>query len=448
MENQRNGEAPAVYDLPAYANEIKPFEASAAELCLALLSFIAAFLYSCYLLSFSFPDRGGYLAALSLILVFITEFLNRKSAPSKESIMLLACFLVCAAALSLNCIYERAPLFVYPYQHDRIWTPGQQFLFIHIFFVWYVMSRSGKLLDKVTDHLLPADVLDGAVIIPFGNIFLRIRTLIWGVKGLLNSKKSERKFPWMSVAAVIVSGILLVSAISLLMDADESFARIFQNIGDFFRFEPDELLCMELVLSIPVGAWLWGLMGGCFRYPEERLAERKSLILSFLETIKKVSGGVWTGIIAVFSVIYLVFFVIQGNYLFGAFFGRLPEGFIVSEYARRGFFELCKVMALNFLLLWMTTRTADKKTRDSKLFKGSCLLLLSESVLFSVISISKLALYISYFGITPLRLQSSWFAAVLLTGCLMWIYSLLTGKKVFRYWIYFGAVSLAVMAAL
>ena len=128
--------------------------------------------------------------------------------------------------------------------------------------------------------------------------------------------------------------------------------------------------------------------------------------------------------------------------------GRLPEGFIVSEYARRGFFELCKVMALNFLLLWMATRSADEETRGSKGFRIACIALLLESMLFSAVSISKLCLYISSFGFTPLRLQSSWLAAVLLMGCAAWMYSLLTGKKVFKYWMYFGAVTLTALAVI
>ena len=205
---------------------------------------------------------------------------------------------------------------------------------------------------------------------------------------------------------------------------------------------------MQLVFSIPVGAWLWGLMGGSCRYKDETLISRRSGIYAVLRDIKKVSAKVWTFVIALFSVVYILYFAIQGTYLFSAFIGKLPEGFIVSEYARRGFFELCKVMALNFLLLWLATRSADDQTRESKGFKTACLVLLGESMLFSLVSISKLVLYISSFGITPLRIQSSWLAAVLLMGCAAWMYSLLTGKKVFKYWMYFGALTLTALAVI
>ena len=66
-------------------------------------------------------------------------------------------------------------------------------------------------------------------------------------------------------------------------------------------------------------------------------------------------------------------------------------------------------------------------------------------MLFAVIAFSKLLLYISCFGFTPLRLQSSWLVCVLFIGCVCAVYSLLSGKKSFRVWMMFGAVTLALL---
>ena len=75
-----------------------------------------------------------------------------------------------------------------------------------------------------------------------------------------------------------------------------------------------------------------------------------------------------------------------------------------------------------------------------------CTLLLIAGALFAVISISKLCLYISCFGFTPLRLQSFWFALLMLCGCVCAVYSLWTGKKSFRFWMMFGAVTLSLLS--
>ena len=66
-------------------------------------------------------------------------------------------------------------------------------------------------------------------------------------------------------------------------------------------------------------------------------------------------------------------------------------------------------------------------------------------VLLAVVALSKLALYISCFGFTPLRLQSSWLVCVLLFACVCALYSLWTGKKSMRAWMIFGAVTLSLL---
>ncbi len=53
----------------------------------------------------------------------------------------------------------------------------------------------------------------------------------------------------------------------------------------------------------------------------------------------------------VLCAVYLLFISMQAKYLFGAFWGALPEGFSYSEYARQGFFELCRVAAINIVIL-------------------------------------------------------------------------------------------------
>ena len=55
------------------------------------------------------------------------------------------------------------------------------------------------------------------------------------------------------------------------------------------------------------------------------------------------------------------------------------------------------------------------------------------------------ALYISIYGFTPLRLQSSWLVCVLFAGCVLWILNLFTGKRVFRLWMYFSGITLTLL---
>ncbi len=161
--------------------------------------------------------------------------------------------------------------------------------------------------------------------------------------------------------------------------------------------------------------------------------------------MRKVPALVLTVILGAFAILYLLFFVIQGSYLFGAFTRTLPEGFTVSQYARQGFFELCKIMVLNFVLIWLVVRSGIEDIRNNRTTMIMCSMLLAESLLFSVTAFSKLILYISCFGFTPLRLQSTWLICVLFVGTALTIYSLWTRKRSFRIWIYISGISLALL---
>ena len=102
-------------------------------------------------------------------------------------------------------------------------------------------------------------------------------------------------------------------------------------------------------------------------------------------------------------------------------------------------------MAVNFVLLWLVSRMSAKSPRENTPAKWFCAALLIESLLFAAVAFSKLVLYISCFGFTPLRLQSSWLVCVLFAGCVCAMYTLFSGKKSFRAWMIFGAVTLSLL---
>ena len=181
------------------------------------------------------------------------------------------------------------------------------------------------------------------------------------------------------------------------------------------------------------------------RLSPQRITERRGFLESLLGQLRIVPARVWSMCLAVFIAVYAVFFVMQGGYIFGAFSRTLPEGMTVAQYARQGFFELCRVMALNFVLLWLVTRMSAQPVRERRLSLALCLALLAESILFAVVALSKLALYIDCFGFTPLRLESTWLASVLLAGCVAAAYSLITGRRSCRAWMIFGAVTLSAL---
>jgi len=408
-----------------------PFVSSAREKLCAALMYPAAYFYVL------FCDCGSrwYLPVTAVLLAGITELLHRDRKPAPESFVWLGC-LACTVAGS--CL-----------QRNGVWETGEQNLFVHIFFVWWVLSRSGALLEGKSGHFLPMDALNGFIILPFGSFFLRIRTVADAVRQFLAPKEKAAKARWLwaAGAAAVCLGLFLGAA-RLLLAADAGFQALLAPLEALFHFDWDCDVWLRLGLSLPVGAWLYGLIGGAYRKPRAFYDRQRDRLEDALCRLQKVPAGFWTAVIGGFSLLYLAFFVVQGRYLFGAFTRTLPEGFIVSEYARQGFFELCKVMAVNFALLWVVTRMASPEAAGKRSFKTCCALLLAESMVFAVIALSKLGLYISCFGLTQLRLQSTWLVCVLFAGCALWMYHLLTGRPAMRKWMIFGAVTLSVLCLL
>ncbi len=407
-----------------------PVMPAKSEWITALLAYVIGYFYI-----YTMTDPEIRLKTVLLLGVFIVgcgEWLLRDRKRAPESWVWLGC-------LAVSCV-SRA------FRISAVWTADQLYLFAHIFAVWWVLSRSGLLLDGVSGHFLPLDALRGFVTLPFGNFFLRIRTLAQCIRCRVTSgKKKDRTASLWTLGAAVICAILFAAAIKLLRAADSGFGSWLGRIRlDFLPELPQDFL-FNFFLGLPVGAYLFGLLAGSRRYPQEKLMQEKHRAFLFLQKLHRVPAGFWTFVILLFSVVYIAFIGLQGSYLFGAYSRTLPEGFTVARYAREGFFELCKVMAVNFALLWLVTRLVSEGDRMKATFKAACLLLLAESMLFAVIAMSKLGLYISCFGFTPLRLQSSWLVFVLFSGAVLWCVSLCSGKKTFRLWMYIGAVSLSLL---
>lgn len=408
--------------LPAAAPK-PPFTATYTEFWAALAMYALAWIW------FSI-DEPAWLPVFVAGFVALTELLHRQTARARESWFWLGCVLVLTAAVSL--------------QRCNAWDGiGLPLLYLHIFAVWWVLSRSGRLIEGESGRLLPLDALHGFIVFPFKHFFLRIRCIACKLRRRDGEERPVNfdAIVW-SLIAVVFAALLFAKAVQLLTTADKGFGTLLE---DFTGWLSIEFNWTKLILSLPVGACAFGLIAGSGREDPEALRKKGERFDAWLGTLRQVPPLLFAVLTAIFALLYLAFFVLQGRYLFGAFTRTLPEGFIVSEYARQGFFELCKVMAVNFVLLWLAARLAMQPLRERKLLRACAAVLLAESLLFAVVAASKLGLYIDCFGFTPLRLQSFWLVTVLAAGCVCSLITLFTGKKSFRAWMFFGAATLCLL---
>lgn len=417
----QNIEVPQLYE--------KPFEPSGIEKIAMLISYPIAFLYTYVLLpSYYDESRPVITAVFTVLFCASAELFFHKQKTTGESFIWLGSIAVILVSMLSG--------------RNQVWGNGFAIFFIHCYAVYWILSRSGRLMENGSGPYVPLDMLNGYFVFPFKHFFLRIKvlwiTITSGIKKREN--RESRISAWIAVAVGLV---LFYSAGSLLASADETFNRIIGKLLKYFNFDKFSEIIIRFIVSLPVGAYLYGLIIGTGREDTSSLRKKKDRILQKADGLKKVPVKVWSAILAGFCIMYLVFFFIQGSYIFGAFTRTLPEEFTVAQYARQGFFELCKIMTLNFLLLWIVIKSSNEDIRKNNLAMVMCSIILFESILFSVTAFSKLILYISCFGFTPLRIQSSWLVFVLFCGSVLAVYSLWTRKRSFKIWIFISGISLA-----
>ncbi len=428
-------------EISAPQNQILPaFVPTIPERIAAFALYVPAYFYvrNLWTLFEAPPRQRLWLLLFFACFVALGEWLHAGTKRAGESWVWLGCAAVCLASLLLG--RGSAWNELSPYWGDlTVW-------FLHLFAVWWLLSRSGRLSEGQSGHLLPLDALNAFILIPFRRFFLRIRTVFYTLTHLRGGKMPKASALGWSALALCAAAGLFAMATGLLMDADSGFAALLERATAFFRFPEDEFFALRFTCSLPVGAYLFGLLAGSARTEPERLRTRAGAVCSALERLRRVPSGVWCALVGAFCLLYAVFFAVQFRYLFGAFTRTLPEGFIVSQYAREGFFELCKVMAVNLLLFWLVTRSSREPLRGKPLLCGLTLALLAESILFAVTAASKLLLYIDCFGFTPKRLASSWLVCVLACACVCAGVSTLQPRKTFRFWMVFSAVTASLLS--
>ena len=429
--------APGVFSAPVLKENSAPFEASGHEVAGAFLTYVAVYVFFRLCQGGPLvdpPERtlGLVMGWLGLFWMALVALVNRGRPRAWESWVWLGCYGLALSGLVLWRV--------------QVWDEGQHVLFLFIFGMWWAASWGGALLEGGSGRLLPMDALNAFILIPFGHFFLRARAAWFGLSRLWRGRErpNAKAIAW-TMGAALLAGGLFAAAGALLGAADEGFSALLGRIGAFFDGRLSAKPLEALALSLPVGAYLYGAAAGAGRMDRRRLRNEAEGVDGLWARLRQVPPLAWTALIGAFALMYALFFAVQGRYLFGAFTRTLPEGFIVSEYARRGFFELCGVMAVNFAVLWLALRMSAAPVRAHRGLRAACLALVGESALLAVVALSKLFLYIDCFGFTPLRLQSSWLACTLLAGCVCAAVSIATGRRTARVWMIFGAATLSAL---
>lgn len=219
---------------------------------------------------------------------------------------------------------------------------------------------------------------------------------------LFAGKGRKKKGLGKALLGVVLALPVLVIVVPLLISSDAAFSGMAEALADNLGSAAKRIIVGLLLAPF--------LVSFCFAL---RKTEHQQTPDS---NFRGVESTIVVSFLSVLSVCYLAYLFSQMAYFFSAFQGFLPQGytFSVSEYARRGFFEMTVIAALNFAIVFGALLLSRKQ--NGKLSMPVRLLSLFISLFTLIIiatALSKMGLYIGSFGMTVLRITTSAFMVFL-----------------------------------
>jgi len=283
--------------------------------------------------------------------------------------------------------------------------------------LYWIMSATGLLIMGKTSNFFVLDGYNALLVIPFGNFGSQYKSL-----ALLGANKPLRERHLFSIVLGLVLALIVAAMVfPMLMQADSGgFTKIVDRIMAGFRgigIEFWEVL-WHAILAIPIAAYIFGLVAGSAhkRGTDKFNMENTAQMVSAWRVLPLLTVYILLGFLCV---LYIIFIGSQVPYFFSAFNGQLPEGWLVySEYARRGFFELCSIAAINLIVLTVCNVMSQKPSRDNMALKVFNSLLALITLVLIAAAFSKMALYIETYGLTMRRLLPCVFMLFMAVICI------------------------------
>jgi hypothetical protein len=273
---------------------------------------------------------------------------------------------------------------------------------LNLGFLFFLATLQFMTMFGVRDHVKLSkgvlfDFVGGFVGRPLMNMDKLFVVVAKGSK----DEKGKRLFVRILIGVIICIPLLAV-ILSLLASADFAFESVLKKIADSIGDKVWEYFgkfMLGFVIAIPLfGAFF------AFRY------NRKNGAVTIPNIVGNLDQTIVYTVMTVVVAVYLFFLFVQFNYMFFAFSGKLPGGFNYAEYARRGFFELVAIALINLgLLAIFYLFTARKQGKLTKVLKTYLLTLSVVTLIIIVSAVSKMVMYMQIYGLTQLRVYTSWF---------------------------------------
>lgn len=302
------------------------------------------------------------------------------------------------------------------------------FLFVSLMAVYWICVFSRKRIclqqsnqkDNISS-LLIWDLLNQLFLVAFMHFGSGFESL----RSLFGKKKNNKIFVQVLIGILICIPISFV-VIQLLCSADI----IFQNLLNLLFeqiFSNIYISIFKFFLAIPIWCYIFGLFYGNFRnHTFDGISNHQ--IETIRTGMRKMPKATAYTILTMLNFIYILFFVSQSAYLFSGFSNLLPSGFTYAQYAREGFFQLCAIAFINFIITWLCFIIIEKNEKNPKTLTIEIMLLSFFTLLLIATALSKMVMYINFYGFTRLRIYTAWFMILLFI-----LFLLIMSKSIFKF---------------
>lgn len=232
------------------------------------------------------------------------------------------------------------------------------------------------------------------------------------VRGLDDARKNAGtagKKGGAAMLGIVIAVPVLAVMLPLLMRADAAFEAMVDLLPETDWTEP----FLSLVTGLFAG---WVVFArGLGLHNREKPAPGKGMSRHFSPiTVNILLGAV--------SVMYAAYLFSQLAYFSGGLSGILPEGYTLAEYARRGFFEMAWLSAINLCLVLFCSGLVEQREKLPAVTRALCLFLGAVTLFLICTASAKMLLYIRSYGLTRLRVLTQtvmvWLAVTTVLVCI------------------------------
>ena len=224
------------------------------------------------------------------------------------------------------------------------------------------------------------------LVLSFGSIGTALRGLNTARKQASGTGKKQ----WAVFAGLAAAIPLLAIVIPLLMRSDAAFEGFMALLPDFNFAEA----FLSLAVGLPAALILYTVTTALHHKPQGASASPSG---------KRLPTATVNGVLGALCGVYLLYLFSQLAYIFGGFSGILPEGYTLSQYARRGFFEMAWLSAINLTVIALAVGFTRKQGKVIPSTRWLCLFIGLVTLFFVIAACAKMLLYIDVYGLTRLR---------------------------------------------